>query len=42
MAADRGYGKARIDQQLAELGVARNAIPRRGRAGRVRQVVEHR
>jgi IS5 family transposase len=42
VAADRGYGKARLDQQLAELGVARIAIPRGGRAGRVRQVVEHR
>ncbi len=40
VAADRGYGEARIDQDLAELGVARIAIPRRGRAGPARQAVE--
>jgi transposase, IS5 family len=39
---DRGYGEARIDQELADLGVARVAIPRRGRAGPARQVVERR
>jgi transposase, IS5 family len=39
--ADRGYGEAAVDQELADLGVARVAIPRRGRAGRARQVVEH-
>jgi IS5 family transposase len=38
--ADRGYGEARVDQELADLGVARVAIPRRGRAGPARQVVE--
>jgi transposase, IS5 family len=37
---DRGYGEARIDQELTDLGVARVAIPRRGRAGPARQVVE--
>jgi transposase, IS5 family len=37
---DRGYGEARIDQELTELGVVRVAIPRRGRAGPARQVVE--
>jgi IS5 family transposase len=40
--ADRGYGEARVDQELADLGVARVAIPRRGRAGPVRQSVERR
>jgi transposase, IS5 family len=38
--ADRGYGEAAVDQDLADLGVARVAIPRRGRAGLARQAVE--
>jgi transposase, IS5 family len=38
--ADRGYGEPTVDQQLADLGVARVAIPRRGRAGPARQAVE--
>jgi len=38
--ADRGYGEARIDQDLTDLGVARIAIPRRGRAGPARQAIE--
>ena len=38
--ADRGYGEAAVDQGLADLGVARVAIPRRGRAGLARQAVE--
>jgi len=38
--ADRGYGEAAVDQELADLGVARVAIPRRGRTGPTRQVVE--
>jgi IS5 family transposase len=37
---DRGYGEARIDQELTDLGVVRVAIPRRGRAGPARQLVE--
>jgi IS5 family transposase len=41
VAADRGYGEARVDQELADLGVARVAIPRRGRAGPARQLIEH-
>jgi len=41
VAADRGYGEPSIDQELADLGVARIAIPRRGRAGPDRQAVEH-
>ena len=40
--ADRGYGEAHLDQELADLGVARVAIPRRGRAGPARQAVERR
>jgi transposase, IS5 family len=39
---DRGYGEARIEQELTDLGVARVAIPRRGRAGPARQLVERR
>jgi transposase, IS5 family len=42
VAADRGYGEAAVDQELADLGVARVAIPRRGRTGPTRQAVEHR
>jgi transposase, IS5 family len=38
--ADRGYGEAAVDQELADLGVVRVAIPRRGRAGPARQLVE--
>jgi transposase, IS5 family len=38
--ADRGYGEAAVDQELADLGVARVAIPRRGRAGPARRLVE--
>jgi transposase, IS5 family len=38
--ADRGYGEAGVERDLAELGVARVAIPRKGRAGRARQAVE--
>jgi IS5 family transposase len=33
VAADRGYGEVAVDQELADLGVARVAIPRRGRTG---------
>jgi IS5 family transposase len=40
--ADRGYGEALVDQELADLGVARVAIPRRGRARPTRPAVEHR
>lgn len=38
--ADRGYGEARVEREVAELGVARVAIPRKGRAGLARQAVE--
>jgi IS5 family transposase len=40
VAADRGYGEAMVDQELADLGVVRIAIPRRSRAGPARQAVE--
>jgi IS5 family transposase len=42
VAADRGYGEAAVDQELADLGVARVAIPRRGRTGLARRLIEHR
>jgi IS5 family transposase len=38
--ADRGYGEAAVDQELTDLGVGRVAIPRRGRAGPARRLVE--
>jgi IS5 family transposase len=39
--ADRQYGEAAIDTELAGLGVQRVAIPRKGRPGRARQAHEH-
>ena len=39
--ADRSYGEAAVDQQLAALGVERVAIPRKGQPGRARQATEH-
>jgi len=38
--ADRGYGEAAIDHALADLGVGRVAIPRKGKTGLARQAVE--
>lgn len=38
--ADRGYGEAAVERELAVLSVARIAIPRRGRAGLARHAVE--
>jgi IS5 family transposase len=38
--ADRGYGQASVEREVAELGVARVAIPRKGRAGPARQAVQ--
>ena len=38
--ADRGYGEARVEREVADLGVARIAIPRKGRAGPARQAIE--
>jgi len=34
--ADRGYGEAGVEREVAALGVARIAIPRKGRAGPAR------
>ena len=39
--ADRQYGQAAIDLQLAALGVKRVAIPRKGQPGRGRRTHEH-
>ena len=39
--ADRQYGEAAIDTELAALGVERVAIPRKGQPGRARQAHEH-
>ncbi len=40
--ADRGYGEAVVEQDLADLGVRTVVIPRKGRAGAARQKVEKR
>jgi IS5 family transposase len=40
--ADRGYGEARVENDLHELGVRTVVIPRKGRAGKARQTHEHR
>lgn len=40
--ADRGYGEARVENSLHQLGVRAVAIPRKGRPGQARQKVEHR
>ncbi len=38
--ADRGYGEAKVETELHELGVTHVAIPRKGRPGKQRQAVE--
>jgi transposase, IS5 family len=38
--ADRGYGEAKVEDELHELGVQHVAIPRKGRPGPTRQGVE--
>jgi transposase, IS5 family len=38
--ADRGYGEAKVETELHELGVTHVAIPRKGRPGAARQSVE--
>jgi len=38
--ADRGYGEAKVETQLHDLGVQHVAIPRKGRPGAARQAVE--
>jgi IS5 family transposase len=40
--ADRGYGEAKVDQQLTDRGVRNVVIPRKGRPGAARRAVEHR
>ncbi len=40
--ADRGYGEARVENDLHELGVRTVVIPRKGRPGKARQSHEHR
>jgi len=40
--ADRGYGEAKVDKQLAELGVTNVVIPRKGRPSPARRAEEHR
>jgi IS5 family transposase len=39
--ADRGYGEAKTDDELAALGVKTVAIPRRGKPGPTRTKVQH-
>jgi transposase, IS5 family len=40
VAADRGYGEARVDAELAEMGVQRVAIPRKGKPSTARREAE--
>jgi IS5 family transposase len=40
VAADRGYGEAKVDHALEELGVRRVVIPRKGRPGAARMAVQ--
>ena len=40
MTADRGYGEAAVDYQLAQLGVTKVRIPRKGRPGAARRQIE--
>jgi len=40
--ADRGYGEARVDSALHDLGVRTVAIPRKGSPGPARRASEHR
>jgi IS5 family transposase len=39
--ADRGYGEARVEDDLRDIGVKTVAIPRKGQPGRGRRRVEH-
>jgi IS5 family transposase len=39
--ADRGYGEARVDRELEQLGVQTVVIPRKGTPGNARQEIEH-
>jgi transposase, IS5 family len=40
--ADRGYGEAKVDDQLSDLGVKNVVIPRKGRPSQTRRAQEHR
>ncbi len=40
--ADRGYGEAKVDRELTDLGVRNVVIPRRGKPSPARRVEEHR
>ena len=40
--ADRGYGEAKVDQQLSDLGVTNVVIPRKGKPSQARRAEEHR
>ena len=40
--ADRGYGEAKIEQQLTDLGVTNVVIPRKGKPSQARRAEEHR
>jgi IS5 family transposase len=40
--ADRGYGEARVEEALHNLGVRTIVIPRKGQPGKARQAHEHR
>jgi IS5 family transposase len=40
--ADRGYGEARVEADLRDIGVKTVAIPRKGQPGSARQAIEHR
>jgi transposase, IS5 family len=42
VAADRGYGEAKVDQDLYDIDVKTVAIPRKGQPGRARREHEHR
>jgi transposase, IS5 family len=39
--ADRGYGEARVERELKQLGVQSVVIPRKGKPGKARQELEH-
>jgi IS5 family transposase len=39
--ADRGYGEAKVDDELTELGVKTVVIPRKGKPSQARREVEH-
>lgn len=42
MAAGRGYGDKRVEDDLHDLGVRTVVIPRKGKPGKARQAAEHR